>query len=477
MAKKLRTPKHAAPVEGPPRLWSTVLPTLLTLGLAGYFILATWPGWLNNDSVGMQIEAETRLFTDWHSPALTWLWSYLQPEATGVLWPYVLQQVAFWVGVSLLVLVSSSAIGYWSLLLPFTIIFSDHIWEIAWLSKDATAVSLITLSLGSFALALFASKGRYRFAYGCIAFGSLGLVTVARWYLLPALLVLLAAYVWALRGRLVTLSTQKNDSGVLKAAALAIPPVFFVLGAVGPAVVERAVIQPQASYHSSSTQLLDLWRASCINENSLSATGRFPPELVTVRSESICSGFNPYIWNEVNTEWLDPKTNRTSARLPQSETEAAALRDAWVEAWVDRPGTLLYARAITTAQLLRLAEYWTTLGPPEKVFGGEARLALARIPMQLMSAGDSVSNVLRNAFLYVILLPVILIVVLRVRKLPVTGWSYVALVFPLAWVANMALVAPAIDTRYVAPAVAASLGITFIVVTQAVTAKRRAGGI
>ena len=72
-------------------------------GVVGFGVqaLAGWPGWLGADGLAMWSEAASGEISDGYPPMLTWLWSWLQPEARGPLLPFLLQLQVFWIGVTL----------------------------------------------------------------------------------------------------------------------------------------------------------------------------------------------------------------------------------------------------------------------------------------------------------------------------------------------------------------------------------------
>ena len=59
-------------------------------GVVGFGVqaLAGWPGWLGADGLAMWSEATSGEISDGYPPMLTWLWSWLQPEARGPLLPF-----------------------------------------------------------------------------------------------------------------------------------------------------------------------------------------------------------------------------------------------------------------------------------------------------------------------------------------------------------------------------------------------------
>ena len=450
---------NSRPVKGP---------TIVVFVVAALSVFGAWPGWLSGTSLALQEEAISGAVTDWGPPLLIWSWSQVGASTLGPLIPFLLQEAAFWVGIALVTWVLSGQMKWWAVLLPLASYFVDHLWAIHWVEKDGAVLATTVLSLGVFAVALDSSSAKRAkwLTTGAIFIISLGVV--ARWYMLPVIAIGATTYALAVLWR-----TKKNPdeqrSGS-KAKSFSLITAFlgvFLIGALGPLVLERIVVTPIPSYHSSSIKFLDLWRAECLSD--ISGTGatstsadasKFPPALVIRKEQSICTNFNPNVWNTVK----DALPGVTHVRLPANEAEVAELNERWQQVLISEAPLMAYARFGLALNLLGLSEYWMTLGSVEKVATGEARLTIARAPATMLAAGDTIGNILRNGALYVVFLPLLLAIVLVARGYRSPFWIYLGLTFPLMWVINFVIIGPANDTRYISTGVGWSVIFAFIAI-------------
>jgi hypothetical protein len=84
---------------------------------AGLFVLrASYPGYLNPDSVNQLIQIITGNFNDWQSPFSTWVWAGLTKLIPGPFGFAVFVNVLVWGSFALLARLLSWRYGYWSLL-------------------------------------------------------------------------------------------------------------------------------------------------------------------------------------------------------------------------------------------------------------------------------------------------------------------------------------------------------------------------
>jgi len=456
--------KHKAPVT---RRGVTTGPTVAALVVALVSVFGTWPGWLSGTSRELRIEAASGLVTDWGPPLLVTIWRYLGADPLGPLIPYLMQEFTFWVGILLTTFVISQRLKWWATLLPVTVYFSDHLWAIHWVEKDGTVLATTTLALGLLTAALYVRSKKVAVTLMAASTLFLGLGAIARWYMLPvlafgALVVLLATY-WRLRDGA---SGQNTPNNPRLRGLIALAAIFFALGAATPLVIERFFVVATPSYHSSSIKFLDLWRAECLTSSGelVSASPPtspkfFPPELVIMGAESICTNFQPNVWNTVK----DALPGVTRVRLPANESEVAALNEAWRDVWATEAPVLIYSRFVLAQNLLGLSEFWMTLGEEEKVATGEARLTIARAPATMLAAGETLGNVGRNGSIYVVFLPIVLLIVLLARDYRPPVWVYLGLSFPVLWLVNFVSIGPANDTRYISTAVGWSVIFVFLV--------------
>lgn len=88
--------------------------------MAGCIILTVFifqPGYLNNDAVDQLGQARSGQFSDWHPPAMSWLWRQLDVIAPGSLGIFILQTTLYWIGLGLLISLTTPHLSTRSLLL------------------------------------------------------------------------------------------------------------------------------------------------------------------------------------------------------------------------------------------------------------------------------------------------------------------------------------------------------------------------
>ncbi len=454
--------RHRAQTKGPLKG-----PTIISVLVGLLVVFGSWPGWLSGTSLALRDEAASGVITDWGPPLLVWIWSNLGASTVGPLVPYLIQQVAFWAGIGLATWVVSQRIRWWALGLPLASYFVDHLWAIHWVEKDGVVLATTVLSLGLFAQALNSNSIRHSTYWTLVAVFTLSLGVVARWYMLPVISLGATVYSLGLLWKSKTLRGAAYKSSQASKSLVAFALLFvFGLGAAVPLLVERAVVSPVPSYHSSSIKFLDIWRAQCLSTSGQielqnnQAPLKFPPALVIVKEKDICTDFDPNVWNTVK----DALPGVTHVRLPTNIEEVESLNLAWRDVISSDPEVLIYARFGLAMNLMGLSEYWMTLGSVDKVATGEARLTIARAPANLLGAGDSLGNILRNGSLYLIFLPVALLATLLAMRYRPPFWVYLGLTFPIFWLLNFVVIGPANDTRYISTGVGWSVIFAFLVV-------------
>ncbi len=96
-----------------------IRPTAVLLALAGaaFVVEASYPGYLNPDSVDQLGQAVGGRFNDWHSPFMALLWRGLLLAAPGPVGPLLLQCALVWGGLAALAMLLAPRSGWPSLLL------------------------------------------------------------------------------------------------------------------------------------------------------------------------------------------------------------------------------------------------------------------------------------------------------------------------------------------------------------------------
>jgi hypothetical protein len=191
-----------------------------------------------------------------------------------------------------------------------------------------------------------------------------------------------------------------------------------------------------------------------------------PEEFVVAPVENLCASFNPLdMWSVV------PIGEEQKVRFASSEKEATDIRNAWVKVAPEYLGTLIENRILVSVFLLRTADPWvvtsynlpnlgqkpilvSTLGQ-EIGFTptGEKFLKFSRIHTSLFSLMGPFSGVLQSGYLWVAVIPMLVLLRARRRQAFPLSMTLALYSFPWLWVIGLGFVSPWIDTRYVAVAV------------------------
>ena len=447
-----------------------------------FFWIGAFPGWMSGDSYTQWVEASGQfLISDMHSAQLSKAWSLLFPNELGPIIPFSLQVLSYFVGLFLfLKWVASRSVGIsWiaallAIMMPFT-------WTVAWIWKDAYLISLTSLSTGLFLAASTCRNQLWKITFFfCSAF-TLGLASIGRIYMFPALLF------WACSLCFLIYGFQKIWIKISSFILISAIP-FAGLGAIWP-----TLNKPFASYHSASTQLLDLARLECRSRNvekTTPITGLIPRQLIVNPDVAdICSQYNPYFWDDI--VWTSPE--EVHVRVPASDAEAAALFDEWKGAITARPNAILAAKIEAFNQLLSISDFpevphhdaqpynYGGLGlslDNERPYGGffpsrgGAILAFVATPADLVV---STSPQVLSGLIWILIIPIALLFVgvglfksLRTnRYLPILSSG-------LIWGIFATLVSPAIVTRYLGVGVMMNFFAAVLLITIFITSRKSA---
>ena len=461
----------------------------------GFFVLAVLagrPGWVSPDSLMMYAQATGDMpLSTWHTPTLIELWKVFLPSVTGPWGPFVTQQLLFWSGVFPVVLYLRLTIGRGAYILPVVLVATDGWWTSMWLWKDSAALSLLMVAIGAATclriLHMLCSgrqryfwillNGRQRYFWLLLTLvlgGALGAVVVCRPYLFPAVALFgLGLSDWAGIVTLRRSSIQPTEFGRRFSVALLIASSLTVVAS--SVAVERWIVRPAEGYVSAIPMAGDILRTNCLRStviDPLASIGSFPGDLVIPGTGGLCKNF-AILDPGPRVLWpVDPSD--THYRLPKNADEAGALRNAWLEAWQDSPALLIEARARVLVALLGPPTVWRPLmgesgrtvighgavGDGKAIGwrseGGLSLLLLVEIKELAAALLGPFASILSNGAGQVLLIPFVTAVILRRRKTLNAG-SVALLLSPFAWVVNMALLVPGIDTRYISAAALAGI--------------------
>lgn len=92
-----------------------VLVSILAVVAIGFVLYASYPGYMNPDSVNQLTQIHTGKYSDWHSPFSTLVWAAIHEVIPGPFSFIILINVMIWGGIALLTIVFSRRVGLWSL--------------------------------------------------------------------------------------------------------------------------------------------------------------------------------------------------------------------------------------------------------------------------------------------------------------------------------------------------------------------------
>jgi hypothetical protein len=431
-----------------------------TIGIWSAFLLlwlgAGWPGWLSPDSVEMMRQAQgLEPVTDWHSPLLTFAWTWLSPRTLGPIGPFIIQVVCVWSGLLLVALwiYDRSMHRAW-LLFPAALVVRA-IWVSHWIWKDAAALALVSLTLGVAVTAMGRPNGRA--ARCCLILVPCLLAAAAsiRCYMFPAL---------ALGSVATVVLIAATDSMRRLRNALVTNLTVFAVTTTVLLSFQTFVIRPGPAYVPAISLMFDLARVECAVGTAADRSAgrsRFPPTaLVTIPGDDLCGHFNPWIHDPLLYP-LDADT-QSHDRLPGNAREMADLESAWWNTAREHPAIVLLGRSKLFLKLLLQADIPYVPLPTSSInnsvsgwaapgVGGDhgwpgrggVPLAFAVAPALLIATASG---------LWIVVLPAMMMLLIRRRRPALLRRVGLLLAFPICWAANIAVVAPAAEARFVAPA-------------------------
>lgn len=437
------------------------------------FWLSAFPGWMSGDSYTQWVEASGQfLVSDMHSAQLSRAWSYLLPYQLGPIIPFSFQVLSFFVGLFLFLKWISERSVFISWLALIAVALMPFTWTVAWIWKDAYLISMTLLSTGLFLSASNSRNRPFRLFQFILSALILGLASIGRIYMFPALIF------WAVCLLFLVFGT-KAIWGKLVAFVLVSAIPFVGIGIIWP-----SISKPFPSFHSASTQLLDLARLECRGrsvEESTPIEGILPRNFI-VNSEvaDICSQYNPYFWD--NIVWTNPE--EVHVRVPNSDKEAAILFQAWKDAVFAHPNSLLAAKIEAFNEMLTLTDFpevphhesqpyrYGGMGLSlnnERPYGGffpsrgGALLAAVATPADLFV---STFPELYSGLLWIILLPLLVLTYGYLKHQNFRRIRYTPILFSgLVWGILATAVSPAIVTRYLSVGIMMNFLAIFLVVT------------
>jgi hypothetical protein len=308
------------------------------------------PGFLHDDSGWMLNQAINLTINDWHPPLLIWLWGKLfSPSVFGPLFPFLVQNLVFWIGVYLIsfsVLQKKKALG---LLLPFIFLILPQTFIVYWISTDGSFVAISTLALGIVSISVTSKFKPILFLTG-ISIASLTFIS--------------RPYLWIIVGALLFIYFTLNPLPKLKrasrmaAVAIIVVPLFAVL-------FTSSVVRPADAHPESGPLLIDLMAMECQGReiyNKVPQDGLLPRIFLLNNVEDFCTDFS------MNTSLMGYFVNpadktQTKIRWIQNSEETRIAIFAWVRGFIENPSGLMKRKIVNFIGSNRPGLYGSSLLP------------------------------------------------------------------------------------------------------------------
>jgi len=436
--------------------WNRRIVPWLAAGAATVLVVATFhPGYMSLDSIDQLSQARAGVFSDWHPPAMAWLWRQIDRVFPGPGGMLLIQNLCFSTALALVfgTLFPPLPAGILVLgvvMLPPVFGLLSTIW------KD--------VELGATALMAFALLLRYS-------------VTRSRWHLAASVIPIFwtcavrqngaaaiapmtAWAAWLLRDalpwRTAPLSRWLSASlGFLACVA------FFLLGTGWNSLLASTRLHPEQALYLHDLTAVSLAR----NEDLLPDYLRNDPSVATLdelrqifRHDSAA----PLLWN-----------SKRHLRFSQNEQHLADLRKRWQTAILHNPGAYLRHRLELTRHLLSLGTE-----NPENVFFEATPRPSRLTAMATRVLRSTASTLLFSGWLYLLMAGGALFIG-RMRRIP-TEWFLPMVVLAtsgLFYSLPYAVLAPAVAFRYLWwTAVASLLCLLFAFAPRKPAASPRNGG-
>ncbi len=440
-------------------LWKTVEPylrsrvwALLTVFFGFLFTSAAWPGWMNGDSGTQWMEASGRfLVSDWHSPQMSWAWSFMNPDELGPRGPFLIQSIIYFTGLALIVHWTELRSTKAAMMVLVAAVVGPYTWNIGWLTKDAFIISFLSLSTGLFL------SGTYlrRKIFWQIGSGfALGVSLIGRPYMAPVLLI------WAFALVIMVIPPTRRSKILIVVIAPAI-----IVSSLG-IFAYKSVLPPFPTFASSATAILDVARAECFSRPRETVTplkGVIPRSLI-VNGEmaDVCASFTPNMWDDISYRAYQT----AHIPLPKSGDEADLLREAWIKVLREYPSIIFTAKIESGVALLLTQSIYIpelklsasipgrigTTSPDVKKFPsrGGVLLALLVAPAQLLVTALPFTQM---PVFWIFLLPGLFLLRFKAQNPSRRRLKEGIFLFsvPSIWLSLFTLVTPALDSRYLIP--------------------------
>ena len=427
-------------------------------------IIATYPGWLSDDSLMMFEEARSKKFTNWHSPILNWMWSFFNPEVFGPLIPFFVQQSFIWAGVALVSLTLSQSLGIKSIFLPVLAFSLDSFWIGAWIWKDSAGAAVVSLSIGLISLLEYKKDQKTRLIILMSSIFLINVLIAVRWYLAPITLLASLTFVLYFQS-----TSQRNGIGqnglhygLHKLWSIATLTIVVSVGIY--LVLQQQVIKPISKNHGSAVLIQDILTVDCDEKmKPYSGETRIPKSLIQVGTGSLCDYFTV---SNLGSMFEAPPGDVRVTSLTTSDQDAE-LRKIWIESLqlnskaIVKGKVKLFLGALfdTNSRIpnLKQIEFYenNSAGP---IFGSGDKVGWrfnlgTTYKLSKLSSEVVHRLIIESGFLYAVGIPCCSFMALLWRKRKVELWMLTGALLPILFIFEFSVISAwAYDIpRYLAP--------------------------
>jgi hypothetical protein len=311
------------------------------------------PGLLHDDSGWMLDQAIKMGINDWHPPILIWFWGFLfNPSTYGPLFPFLIQNFAFWLGVGLISIAVMRKNYILGLILPYFFLFIPQTFIVYWVSTDGSFIASSTLALGIISMSINHRLKRQ--------FMLLGI-------LVASLTFISRPYLWIIVGSILIGYFCFSSEGDLKESRIHYVLGIFLIPAVS-LIFTTTVVKPADAHPESPVLLMDIMAMECLSRESRSTVpvdGLLPRTFVLHNVRDFCEDFDlekSFMGYFINQS--DP--TQTRIRWIESPIELRIAIKAWLDGFFQEPQKLLQRKIVNYLGSNRPELYAAELAPNPK---------------------------------------------------------------------------------------------------------------
>jgi len=424
---------------------------------------------MSGDSYTYWVEATGQfLISDWHSPVLSYFWSFLNPWTLGPALPFLLQLSLITFGIFKLfcLLERNSLISAWIAIL--LLISSPLVWIAPWVWTDNYIVALILGAVGTFLLSLEKEKKSFsKFFLISITVFFLAIAALGRPYMFIPLFMLTIFF-----------STYQ-----IKKTTKLIVPLAFSVFFFASYVAQNLIIDVWKSGSQAQTMLFDLAGIECNTREKLPQTPKvgLVPRALIINAEvnDFCESYDPKRFDTLF--WIADK-NRSYFRMPASNQEFKQVLTGWASSIQSYPLEFIKKKTIFSFRLISLSidkeafpiqsgsfkvEGLIGLGPDyldnpyKKMFLSQSNVAAVYLSAPARFVNYLIPQVTSIFFIWISI--VLIFIFISRRFFLLDQKQFLLSQMPgILWFLEISFVAPALGFRYLLPGIVMNLSCLLI---------------